>query len=150
MFTFYSVHCNICDATLVYRNEGINQLSTVKLISLSEQELVDCDTSGEDQGCNGGLMDQAFKFIIQNKGLTTESNYPYEAIDGTCSTSKESSHATNFCSLFRVKLVACLWNAKYHLTTNLSIITNEQINVTQLDHGVAAIVEYGTTTKGTK
>ncbi|KAI7737673.1 hypothetical protein M8C21_027842, partial [Ambrosia artemisiifolia] len=65
----------------VAATEGINQLSTGKLISLSEQELVDCDTSGEDQGCNGGLMDEAFKFIIQNKGLTTESNYPYEGID---------------------------------------------------------------------
>ena len=62
--------------------EGINQLSTGKLISLSEQELVDCDISGQDQGCNGGLMDNAFEFIIENKGLTTESTYPYQGSDG--------------------------------------------------------------------
>ncbi|KAK0578891.1 hypothetical protein LWI29_017813 [Acer saccharum] len=73
--------------------EGINQLSTGKLISLSEQELVDCDISGEDQGCNGGLLEFAFEFIIQNKDLTTESNYPYQGSDGTCSKNKAASHA---------------------------------------------------------
>ena len=57
--------------------EGITKLSTKNLISLSEQELVDCDTSGEDQGCEGGLMDDAFKFIKQNGGLTSEAKYPY-------------------------------------------------------------------------
>ena len=56
--------------------EGINQLTTGKLISLSEQELANCDMFGEDQGCNGGLMDDAFKFIEQNKGLTTETKIP--------------------------------------------------------------------------
>ena len=49
--------------------EGITKLSTGNLISLSEQELIDCDTSGMDQGCEGGLMDDAFDFIIQNNGL---------------------------------------------------------------------------------
>ncbi|CAI0432437.1 unnamed protein product [Linum tenue] len=48
---------------------------------------------GEDQGCSGGLMDDAFKFIIANKGLTTEANYPYSAADGSCSASKEGNHA---------------------------------------------------------
>ncbi|KAI8005786.1 Senescence-specific cysteine protease SAG39 [Camellia lanceoleosa] len=43
--------------------EGISQLTTGKLISLFEQELVDYDTSNEDQGCSGGLMDNAFQFI---------------------------------------------------------------------------------------
>ena len=55
----------------VAATEGITQLSNGNLISLSEQELVDCDTSGTDQGCEGGLMDDAFEFIIGNKGLTT-------------------------------------------------------------------------------
>ena len=70
-----------------------SRLKTGKLISLSEQELVDCDAAGEDQGCNGGLMDDAFTFIIKNNGLTTEANYPYQAVDGTCNTNKEASSA---------------------------------------------------------
>ncbi|KAA8524262.1 hypothetical protein F0562_010685 [Nyssa sinensis] len=74
--------------------EGITQLTTGKLISLAEQELVDCDTSGEDQGCEGGLMDTAFQYIQQNHGLTTEANYPYKGVDGTCNTKKAANHAT--------------------------------------------------------
>ena len=67
--------------------EGINQIKTHKLVSLSEQELIDCDRK-ENQGCNGGLMDYAFEFIQQKGGITTESDYPYAAQDGTCDESK--------------------------------------------------------------
>ncbi|OMO61091.1 hypothetical protein COLO4_33561 [Corchorus olitorius] len=73
--------------------EGITKLKTGNLISLSEQELVDCDVDGEDEGCEGGLMDDAFDFIQNNKGLTSEANYPYTGQDGTCNTNKESNHA---------------------------------------------------------
>lgn len=63
--------------------EGINQIVTGNLISLSEQELVDCDKQ-YNQGCNGGLMDYAFQFIINNGGIDTEEDYPYKASDGMC------------------------------------------------------------------
>lgn len=63
--------------------EGINAIVTNELETLSEQLLVDCDTL-KNQGCNGGLMDYAFEFIIRNKGIDTEDHYPYTATDNAC------------------------------------------------------------------
>ncbi|XP_056848293.1 cysteine proteinase COT44 isoform X2 [Raphanus sativus] len=63
--------------------EGVNKIVTGELISLSEQELVDCDRS-YNQGCNGGLMDYAFQFIMKNGGLNTEQDYPYRGSNGKC------------------------------------------------------------------
>ncbi|KAL9999995.1 putative actinidain [Helianthus debilis subsp. tardiflorus] len=63
--------------------EGINKIVTGNLVPVSEQELVNCDTS-YNQGCKGGLMDHAFEFIIKNRGIHTEEDYPYTGTDGIC------------------------------------------------------------------
>ena len=61
--------------------EGAWKIKTGNLISLSEQELVDCDHNGS-QGCNGGSMEGAFQWCQTNM-IDLESAYPYTAVTGT-------------------------------------------------------------------
>ncbi|QDZ23377.1 cysteine proteinase [Chloropicon primus] len=73
--------------------EGINFIQNGKLVSLSEEQLVNCDKV--DHGCGGGLMDQAFQYVIKNGGIDTEEDFPYHAFAlwRTCPADKESEHA---------------------------------------------------------
>lgn len=63
--------------------EGAYFRKTGSLASFSEQQLVDCSSSYGNQGCNGGLMDQAFWYVIDH-GITLESKYPYRGTGGPC------------------------------------------------------------------
>lgn len=147
----------------VAATEGINQHKTGNLIPLSEQQLVDCDTAGDDYGCEGGLMDSAFQFIESNKGLSTEANYPYQGIDGNCKTQNATSQAASITGHEDVP--------KNDENALLQAVVNQPISIaidasgsafqfyssgvftgtcgTNLDHGVA-VVGYGTSSDGTK
>ncbi|CAI9116828.1 OLC1v1018092C1 [Oldenlandia corymbosa var. corymbosa] len=67
--------------------EGINKIVSGSLVSLSEQELIDCDKS-YNNGCDGGLMDYAFQFVKKNHGIDTEDDYPYQGRSRTCNSNK--------------------------------------------------------------
>ncbi|KAG6480460.1 hypothetical protein ZIOFF_063960 [Zingiber officinale] len=73
--------------------EGIHKISKGKLISLSEQELLDCDFT--NFGCQGGWPQRAFSWVASNGGITTEANYPYRAIRLTCNFLKLGQNAAS-------------------------------------------------------
>ncbi|XP_032439306.1 pro-cathepsin H [Xiphophorus hellerii] len=64
--------------------ESVTAISTGKLLPLSEQQLVDCAQDFNNHGCKGGLPSQAFEYIMYNKGLMTEKDYPYTSVEGVC------------------------------------------------------------------
>lgn len=64
--------------------EGRAKIKSGKLVSFSEQELVDCSREyGDNQGCGGGDMNQAFEYI-KDHGIAKEEDYPYEARNRKC------------------------------------------------------------------
>ena len=137
--------------------EGAWFLSNGTLPSLSEQQLVDCSTAEGNQGCNGGLMDDAFQYIINNKGITTEDAYPYTATGpNTCESAGKPVAAT--LSGFKDVAVGselALETAIVKQPVSIAVEADQSIFQfysggvmdsacgTQLDHGVLA-VGYGT------
>lgn len=57
--------------------EGQLYKSTRQLISLSEQQLLDCSESFGNNGCYGGVTSNAFSYVSKCGGICRESNYPY-------------------------------------------------------------------------
>jgi len=142
--------------------EGDVFLEAGVLTSLSEQQLVDCSTAQGNEGCNGGLMDNAFQYIISNGGLTTEAGYPYTATGpNTCSVQTPlASTITSYCDVTSGSESA-LQDAVAQQPVSVAIeadqscfqfyssgVMSDPSCGTQLDHGVLA-VGFGTTS-GTK
>jgi len=67
--------------------EGAWAIATGKLVPLSEQQLVDCASKFGNNGCSGGLMDNAFKYEEQAP-VCTEESYPYKALASNCTATK--------------------------------------------------------------
>lgn len=144
--------------------EGAYFVKYGKLMSFSEQQLVDCDNrknGGKDMGCNGGLMDNAFSWIEKNGGLCTEDSYPYVSgttkTAGTCQTTCSVVGNSKVASFTDVptKSDADMMAALVQQPVSVAIEADQQAFQlyksgvftgtcgTNLDHGVM-VVGYGT------
>lgn len=75
--------CGSCWAfSAVGAMEGAHYLATGELVSLSEQQLVNCVLGGKFTCQTGGLMDEGFKYVIQNGGILAEDDMPYKSMSG--------------------------------------------------------------------
>lgn len=150
--------CGSCWAfSAVASTEAAWQIAGNPLTSLSEQELVDCSVSYGNHGCNGGLMDYAFRFI-KAKGLELESIYTYTAKNGRChlDKSKTVAHISGYTDVPRdngqqlrlaaQKTVVSVAIDAYGIMQYKSGVFNGSCG-TQLNHGVA-VVGYGTDAEG--
>lgn len=134
--------------------EGAHFLSTGTLVSLSEQQLMDCSGAYGNEGCDGGEMDAAFQYIIANKGICSEAEYPYTAADGTCKTCTVVATISNYADVIQNNETDLLVHAAVQpvsvaIEADQDVFQNYQSGVisgtscgTNLDHGVL-VVGYG-------
>lgn len=134
--------------------EGAVAVATGKLTSLSEQELVDCAGQYGNQGCNGGLMDNAFKYVQAKGGLCQESAYPYTARDGSCNAG--CSHVSPIKGYSDISsesgLASAIQNAPVAIAVDAGAFQSygggvlSQCSGRSLDHGVLLVAYDGSST----
>lgn len=75
--------------------EGQYFRKTGKMVPLSVQNIIDCSSLfGFECNCNGGALDDAYKYVKVNGGINKETNYPYEALNDVCRYSPDETHVT--------------------------------------------------------
>lgn len=140
--------------------EGANFIKTGNLVSLSEQQLMDCSTKYGNMGCNGGIPIWAYEYVIKNGGICSETEYPYYGKDTTCQvgckTMASISSYVNVTSFSGIALKQAI--AKQPISVVIqanqlafqfysSGVLSASSCGNQLDHAVLA-VGYGTTNDG--
>jgi len=134
--------------------EGAWAIYTGSLVNLSEQQLVDCSKKYGNLGCNGGMMDNAFEYVIDN-GQCADAEYPYTAKGGSChSCTKVATLSDCYdvpvnnqlalkeaLALKGPVAVAIEADTKVYQSYSSGVITSPNCG-TNLDHGVL-IVGYG-------
>jgi C1A family cysteine protease len=129
--------------------EGAWEIATGNLVSMSEQQFVDC--SKQNSGCNGGLMDYAFSWA-KSQNIATESSYAYTARDGTCKSSfttaipsggvtgyKDCSGTSALTNAIQSRPVSVAIQADQAVFQQYTSGTISSGCGTNLDHGVTAV-----------
>ena len=84
-------HCGSCwTFSTVGALEAHELLKYGSFDSLAEQQLVDCAQDFDNHGCEGGLPSHAFEYIMYAGGISTETSYPYKAVDEACAVDKST------------------------------------------------------------
>tara|TARA_B100002051_G_C16734829_1_gene640568 strand:- start:1087 stop:2040 length:954 start_codon:yes stop_codon:yes gene_type:complete len=76
--------------------EGLIAIKTGKLYNISEQQLIDCSSKQGNNGCKGGIMENGYKYVIENNGICSEEEYPYEAEKEQCQECKNVVKIDNY------------------------------------------------------
>ena len=145
--------CGSCWAFSAVANiEGQYFKQTNKLLTFSEQQLVDCDHNG-DEGCNGGLMENAFDYVKSVAGLETDKSYPYLGYDNDCSfdETKAVAKVTGFTKLntqdeeaiasflYETGPLSVALNAEPLMFYSGGIVDGNDCDPEALDHGVTLV-----------
>jgi len=111
--------CGSCWAfSAVASLEGANALATGKLVSLSEQQAMQCG-SPDGRGCEGGWPDNVFKYASAGKDdLCTEESYPYQGVD----------------------TIPCFWNDPSHASCSAAVKKGEVVGYKDVDHTMEAMM----------
>jgi len=148
--------CGSCWAfSAVGAMEGQHANVTGNLVSLSEQNLVDCVSTC--YGCGGGWMSYAMEYVLTNHGVDTETGYPYKGVDEQCAFNTTDVGATIYAvvnvtagdgagllhSLATIGPISVAICATDDLMNYVAgIYTSTECDISDLNHGVT-LVAYG-------